>query len=233
MADLSHATVYVSWVAQDARYAEELLRELTRTLALDGTRRWKVTHPGMVEVGDDPEAVRDALCAADVRVAVVSSVYLTDDAAERDRACTGPVLAFAVRPLSDGPSTAPLRNDDIRRRPAPWQGLNAKAKAGYLAELSDALRKVVNPRRAASFVTDDDPLVTWSSHTAARKRASESNRLVPSTEAAETFLIESHLARGAQRAGVPAVDRLVARATDDAAPRLCALLGDVGMGKTT
>jgi hypothetical protein len=45
--------------------------------------------------------------------------------------------------------------------------------------------------------------------------------------------VESHLIRGEQRAGVPAVDRLVAWARDPAAPRLCALLGDVGMGKTT
>ena len=238
VADLRHASVYVSFADDDARWTDEVLRELTQTLALDGARTWDISDTNSVHVGEDPDAVRDRLCAdADVRVALVSTTYLTGDARERDRVCNaaGPLVTFALGGLPDAPLAGSLRAHDIDRRRTPWAELAGKAKRVYIGELADALRRVIDPRRTAAFHPDagDEPLVTFSSSTATRQRAGDSHRVVTSAEATETSLSESHLAREQHRVGVPAVERLITWAQDPTAPRLCALLGDVGMGKTT
>ena len=237
VADLRHTAVYISHATADARAAADLIEEITTNLRLDQTRAWTVTHPGLVALGEIDEAERDRLCAAaDVRVALLSAYYLARESAERDRVLNspGPTLTFALRPLPDIQGGGPLRSWDIHRRNAPWDGLSRRARADYLRELEDALRREVDPRRTKRpSGNTEETLIDFSLTAATRRNPFDSQHAIASAEAAETSMAGSHLARPPQQAGTPAVQRLVDWATDPRGPSLCALLGDVGMGKTT
>ena len=82
----------------------------------------------------------------------------------------------------------------------------------------------------------DEELTAWAGALITRWRSGEGAHLIDG-EAAQTSLSETQLDRPHAPTGPPqpAVERLVDWATDpsEEAPRLCALLRDVGMGKTT
>ncbi|MGH3934683.1 MAG: NACHT domain-containing protein, partial [Pseudonocardiaceae bacterium] len=184
---------------------------------------------------------RDRLCAqADVRVALVNPAYLAPGSPERSRVLNrpGPVVVFALSGLPDGPlDLAPLRIHDIKRRAKPWDELTrADQRRDYVNDLADEIRCALRPPPPAVAIEDrslDASLATWSSRVA-RSRPGDSACLVE-PDLAETTLKESHLDRADPTSGtaVRAVERLVEWATRSGTPRLCALLGDVGMGKTT
>ncbi|MGH3875118.1 MAG: NACHT domain-containing protein, partial [Pseudonocardiaceae bacterium] len=230
--------VYVSF-AESTRKVQALLRQLREVLALDADRSWEVADAASVGLGQDVEKVRDRLCAqADVRVALVSPAYLAPSARERRRVLSSPerVVAFALSGFPDGPlDLAPLRIHDIKHRARPWDELTrTDQRRHYVADLRDEITRALRP--PAVMIEDRSPdvgLTEWSSR-AARRRPGDSACLVE-PDLAETRLTESLLDRADPTSGnaVPAVERLVEWATNSAAPRLCALLGDVGMGKTT
>ena len=237
--------LYVSVPPTDnamARKVRMLLRQLRETLALDRERLWDVTDSGSVELGDDPEAERDRLCAqADVRLVLVSPAYLADAAPERRRTLDSPgrVVAFALSGLPDGPlDLGTLRLHDVRRRTEPWDELTrTDQRRRYVTDVVDELRRALRPPRVtAEDRTLDDPLTKWSASLARSRLAGDSAVLIE-PESTETTLRESQLDGSASAHGpaLLAVTRLVdwARAEEPGAPRLCALLGDVGMGKTT
>ncbi len=237
--------VYVSVAPTDtvmARKVGVLLRQLREALALDRERSWEVADSGSVGLGEDPEAVRDRLCAqADLRLVLVSPGYLVDAAPERARTLDSPgrVVAFALSGLPDGPlDLGPLRRHDVRRRMEPWDELTrTDQRRRYVADVVDEIRRALRPSRVtAEDRTPDEPLTQWSASLARSRRAGDSAVLIE-PESAETTLRESRLDRSGSAHGpaLPAVARLVdwARAEETGAPRLCALLGDVGMGKTT
>ncbi|HEU0087134.1 MAG TPA: pentapeptide repeat-containing protein, partial [Pseudonocardiaceae bacterium] len=236
--------VYVSFPDGAARTVGTLLKQLREDLELDADRSWDVVDATAVGLGEDEDMVRDRLCAqADVRVALVNSAYLARGARERSRVlnCPGPVVAFALSRLPDGPlDLAPLRLHDIKRRTQPWDELTrTDHRHRYVNDLADEIRCALRPPFPGVAIGDrspDGPLAEWSSRAAQRRRADDSARLIEA-ELAPTTLKESHLDRSEPTPGnaVRAVARLVEWATDPGggAPRLCALLGDVGMGKTT
>ncbi|MGH3775231.1 MAG: pentapeptide repeat-containing protein, partial [Pseudonocardiaceae bacterium] len=237
--------VYVSVPPMDnvmARKVDVLLRQLREALALDREGSWEVADSGSVGLGEDPEAARDRLCAqADIRLALVSPAYLAAAAPERRRTLDSPgrVVAFALSGLPDGPlDLGPLRLHDIRRRTEPWDELTrTDQRRRYVTDVVDEIRRALRPPRAtAEDRTPDDPLTEWSASLARSRRAGDSAVLIE-PESTETTLRESRLDRSTSAHGpaLPAVARLVDWATAEktAAPRLCALLGDVGMGKTT
>ncbi|MDQ3150946.1 MAG: NACHT domain-containing protein, partial [Actinomycetota bacterium] len=237
--------VYVSFPPTDnvmARKVSMLLRQLREALALHRERSWEVADSGAVGLGEDPEVTRDRLCAqADVRLALVSPAYLAAAAPERRRTLDSPgrVVAFALSGLPDGPlDLGPLRRDDVRRRTEPWDDLTrTDQRRRYVADVVDEIQRALRPPRVtAEDRTPDDPLTEWSASLARRRRAGDSAVLIE-PERTETTLRESRLDRSGSAPGpaLPAVARLVdwARAEGTGASRLCALLGDIGMGKTT
>ncbi len=233
--------VYVSFAPTDnSRKVGMLLRQLREVLAPDRERSWEVTDSGSVELGEDREAMRDRLCAqADVRLALVSPGYLAAPERRRTLDSPGRVVAFALSYLLDGQlGLGLLRLHDVRRRTEPWDELTrTEQRRRYVADVVDELRRALQPLRVtAEDRTPDDPLTQWSASLARSKRAGDSAVLIE-PESAETTLRESQLDRPASARGpaLPAVARLVDWATAEGtgAPRLCALLGDVGMGKTT
>lgn len=237
--------VYVSFFPTDtvmARKVGMLLRQLREALALDREASWEVADSGSVGLGEDPEATRDRLCAqADVRLVLVSPAYLAGAAAERRRALEAPgrLVGFALSGLPEGPlDLGPLRLHDVRRRMEPWDELTrTEQRRRYVSDVVDEIRRALRPPRvSAEERTPEDPLTEWSASLARSRRPGESTVLIE-PESAETSLRESRLDRSVSAHGpaLPAVARLMdwARAEGTGAPRLCALLGDVGMGKTT
>ncbi|MGH3916969.1 MAG: hypothetical protein ACRDTC_26695 [Pseudonocardiaceae bacterium] len=193
-------------------------------------------------MGENPEEVCDRLCAqADVRLALVSPACLAADTPERRRTLDSPgrVVAFALSGLPDGPlDLGPLRRHDVHRRTEPWDEMTrTEQRRYYVADIKDALHRALQPPPVtAEDRMPGDPLTEWSASLARSERAGDSKVLID-PETAETILREFRLdaSGSAQGPALPAVDRLVrwATAKEEGAPLLCALLGDVGMGKTT
>ncbi|MGH8921296.1 MAG: hypothetical protein ACRD0H_23675, partial [Actinomycetes bacterium] len=244
--DLSRRTrVYVSAHPTDTRLARQvttLLRQLRAALALDREQSWEVADSGSVGLGEDPEQARDRLCAlADVRLALVSPAYLAEAHTERRPTLDSPgrVVAFALSGLPDGPlDLGLLRRHDLQRRTQPWDELTrTDQRRRYIEHVADELRRALPPAQVIpEHRMPDESLTRWSAELARGRRAGDSAVLIE-PRGTETTLQESRLGRAepAQGPALPAVDRLVAwaRAEGAGAPRLCALHGDVGMGKTT
>ncbi|MGB8199744.1 MAG: NACHT domain-containing protein, partial [Pseudonocardiaceae bacterium] len=235
--------VYVSVAPTDKAMAKKvdlLLERLREALALDRERSWEVASPDSVGLGEDPEAERDRLCAqADVRLALVSPAYLAADTPERRRTLNSPgrVVAFALSGLPDGPlNLGTLQLYDVHQRTKPWDELTRpEQRRHYVTDVLDEIRRALQPPRV-TIEDRNDTLIKFSAILAGSRRTGDSAFLID-PEAAETTLQESQLDGSALTPGppLPAVDRLVTWATAEGAgaPRLCALLGDVGMGKTT
>ncbi|MGM1058676.1 pentapeptide repeat-containing protein [Saccharothrix sp. Mg75] len=225
-----------------ARRASALIQQLQESLATLAGQVWEVEDSRTVGIGEDTEQARDRLCEqADVRVALISPALLSSGR-ERQRV-TGPgscpVVPVAFSRLPDGPvNLAPLHSHQIVRRSSPWVELTSTARrAEYVNEVIAAIRTALLPTPRLALATtpapeDKAPFLAW----AESQLRFDIDHLVPS-RLAETALTESRLWHGDVSAGPPlqAVERLVEWATDTApgAARLCALLGDVGMGKTT
>ncbi|MEO7195593.1 MAG: pentapeptide repeat-containing protein, partial [Pseudonocardiaceae bacterium] len=235
--------VYVSFAPTNNVMARKVTTQLCEALAPDRERSWEVADSGSsVGLGQDPESERDRLCAqADVRLALVSPAYLAAAEPERRRTLDSPgrVVAFALSGLPECPlDLGRLRLHDVRCRTEPWDELTRTAqRRRYVTDVVDEIRRALRPSWVtAENRTPDDPLTKWAASRARSRRAGDSAVLIE-PELAETTLRESQLDSSASAHGpaLPAVGRLVdwARDPKPGAPRLCALLGDVGMGKTT
>ena len=205
-----------------------MLRQLRVVLAQDPGQSWEVSDTlSTAELGEEAEAARSRRCElADVRVALLTPGYLTDDSGERDRALRFPFVACALTHLPDGAERlGPLPVHDIRWRAKPWDQLTrTDQRQSYIGELANAVRNLCG----------DDHLVQWSQARATSRPAGDSNIAIE-PELAETTLLESALGRSTGPLGkaLPAIERLVDWACGSGTQPLCALLGDVGMGKTT
>ena len=235
--------VYVSYPtgAQEPRSAA-LLDHLRTDLKVDTARKWKIDDAGSAHLGEDLDEVRTRLCAqADIRVALVTPGYLAERS-ERERVFghRGPTVVFALSSLPDGEiDLAPLHHYDIRRRHRPWDGLTRpEQRRRYVQDLADEIRRALDRPVSTPTGPDCPPDEAFVQHTTAlvdRPRGNESRALIRG-DVGQTTLSDSLLDRPTPAGSpLPAVDRLVDWATDQRgdAPRLCALLGDVGMGKTT
>ncbi|MCK9896198.1 pentapeptide repeat-containing protein, partial [Frankia sp. AgB32] len=153
-------------------------------------------------------------------------------------------VQFAERPFSQcAGRDAQLRfvrdvlrlvQDRLLERPASWPG---SVEGGPPARRSESAER--GPATASRPEQDDT--ARWQQGEAMAHRLAGGK--APDYEPVATKLGETALGGGASDAAVPrplgeptpAIERLLTWATDDAADarRLCALLGDVGMGKTT
>jgi WD40 repeat protein len=240
-----HATprirIYASFhpaTGETAKRADALLERLRTELAATADdREWAIADPRSVPLGEDTDSTRDRLSAqADVRLVLLTSAYLATSGLERRRALEAPgrVVAAALSDLPEGPiPLGPLHRDDIVRAREPWDGLRSTSqRANYVGDIAKALRRALRLSRPAADRSPDDWLGAHSARLAERDITAV---LVEDQQGAETSLRESQLDGASTGPAMPAVGRLVAWATDTrpGAPRLCALLGDVGMGKTT
>ncbi|MFF5227730.1 pentapeptide repeat-containing protein [Dactylosporangium sp. NPDC000521] len=232
--------VYVSVAADQAasRSTRQLVSMLGQHLQLDGDRRWEIADPDSVGLGEDVRDTRDRLCAqADVRVVLLSPSYLTDaaNAAERGRVLDlpGRRVVFALTGLPDGtPTLGPLRRRDVYRRDQPWAGLRGdQQRKQYVDNLVDALHAELS----ASEKPAPDGTSELAEHTKrlTDRRGGNDSTVLVDAEVSETTFRESHLEAPDRGPALAAVNRLLEWATAKDGPQLCALLGDVGLGKTT
>ncbi|HSV67228.1 MAG TPA: pentapeptide repeat-containing protein, partial [Mycobacteriales bacterium] len=253
--DPPRITVYVS-TAVTARAATagleraflELLRE---RLAACGDRRYRVTSMHETAIGVERAAHRHRLREeADIVLSLTSPAYLGDSGGDDAWAAHHPEhrLLFALEKLPVGARSRHLPLDQVQLAARPFSHRTTQtAKAEYVDDCLGAIYAAVTQRetldrarrRMPSAPPDDPGLREWARQQLLRRlddavpvwpRASETSlRAGLATEL-------GHHNRG-RHLGEPvsAVDRLVTWATRDSAdaPPLCALLGDVGMGKTT
>ena len=147
-------------------------------------------------------------------------------------------MVFAFSGLPDGPvDLSPLQPHDIQRQDKPWDVLSrTEQRREYVNHLLREIRRALSPRPAV--VPDrvpDDLMIHWTTQVAQRRQGDDSRHLVWS-ELSETTLQESQLDPSHRAAGPPfsrSSGWSAGPPTRPGAPRLCALLGDVGMGKTT
>ncbi|KOV79886.1 hypothetical protein ADL03_35370, partial [Nocardia sp. NRRL S-836] len=232
--------VYVSFHPTNgpaARSAHTLIKQLTSALgALDGIS-WEVADSRSPGLGEDiAEARRRYSAQADVCVSLVSPAYLTESA-ERQHVfgLRHKLVACTLSGLPHGPvDLHPLKSHEITHLGKPWDQLRTSAqRTDYINVLVQRIEGAVSTAKPSGRVAD--------SKTVLREHVAEQVHLFTGHyvhgEAEETTLQESQLDGSRHAVGPPlrAIDRLVEWAIDGRpeAPRLCALLGDVGMGKTT
>ncbi|MDX3656896.1 pentapeptide repeat-containing protein, partial [Streptomyces sp. ID05-26A] len=234
--------VYVSFhptTGSAARSADLLIKKLTSALGAVEGISWDVADSRSPGLGEDIDKTRERYqIQADVCVSLISPQYLTDSTERRQMfGLRHKLVACTLSGLPHGPvDLHPLKHHEISHLGKPWDQLRTPSqRTDYINDLVRQIQGVVSADDTSS-----------GGRTAERKQALQlhmkeqlrfhSTFLVPS-ELNETSLQESLLDGGRHDAGPPlrAVDRLVEWATDNKpdAPKLCALLGDVGMGKTT
>ncbi|MEV0568041.1 pentapeptide repeat-containing protein [Dactylosporangium sp. NPDC050588] len=240
LGDSRRTRVYVSVAAADAgsRPTRQLVGLLRQHLQLDGERQWEVADPDSIGIGENLQDSRDRLCAqADVRVVLLSPSYLTDEAnaAERHRVLDRPGrrVVFALTALPDAtPTLGPLPRRGVRRREQPWAVLRGEQqRKQYVDALVDALHAEVRAQPAPAL----DATAELAEHTKrlTDRRGGNDSTVLVDAEVSETTFRESHLETPDRGPALAAVNRLLEWAVAQDGPRLCALLGDVGLGKTT
>ncbi|MGI5177645.1 eIF2A-related protein [Dactylosporangium sp. CA-152071] len=240
LGDSRRTRVYVSVAAADAgsRPTRQLVGLLRQHLQLDGERQWEVADPDSIGLGENLQDSRDRLCAqADVRVVLLSPSYLTDEAnsAERHRVLDRPGrrVVFALTALPDAtPTLGPLPRRGVRRREQPWAVLRGEQqRKQYIDALVDALHAEVRAQPAPAL----DATAELAEHTKrlTDRRGGNDSTVLVDAEVSETTFRESHLEAPDRGPALAAVNRLLEWAMAQDGPRLCALLGDVGLGKTT
>jgi hypothetical protein len=250
--DVGPVTVYVSTLLHDSeavgRHERRLLDLLREQLTLQADRKVRLTSPADIHLGQEQARERHRLrSGADVVLVPVSAPYLIDSGGdcqwlvEQDRPCILVVLerVDTARVASHGLDLAEARlvSDpfSIRR--------SRDTQFGFVQECITAITQYLNASRRADPVrrrgdgSDDRDVQQWVVRQSTKGRA---DREYVAAQVAETDLSDG-LATGtgapvrALGRSLPAVQRLIDWATDtgDRATHLCALLGDVGMGKTT
>ncbi len=234
---------------------EEFIRLLRRDLRTGESREFQVTATGDIEVGLAEAGERAQLREqADIVIALLTPAYLDQhesEIAELAGRRTGGFLpvAFAALPGAEIHQLG-LRRNRIMLESSPYDSRQHRGREQFAAEVAAAVGRLLDtvpgnppsPATAAGTPAreyDCASLERVSKLTAANRRSAD---VKVDPRASEIGLDPAGvgLAAGgrlspARGRAVPAVDRLVSWASSTApdVPRLCALLGDLGMGKTT
>ena len=252
------ATVFVSIaggesrgpVCQRERDVVALLRE---RLTLRRDREYRVISPLDIDLGRNVAAERRGMCVhADVVLVLVSPAYLSNSGGDVPTIVTSarrrPVLE-ALERLPHGLLDAQgLSLSELHQMSRPFG--ERRTREGRVAFVDECLVHITD--RLAEPVRADISHDTWDEWTddlgggcelgRLARRQAERNRpqehlVVVDAQEIDLAQHPSELVDRTRNLGrtVPAVERLLRWATDDAdaAQHLCALLGDVGMGKTT
>jgi hypothetical protein len=190
---------------------------------------------------------------AHIVVALLTPAYLAEHEGEIDELARCPakllLVAFTALPGA-GIHDLGLRQSRIMRENSPYDSHGPRGREQFVADVAAVIRRLLDstlgstssaPWAAGIAQLDDDhaALERVSRLTAASRRSADAKVDPRASEigldpAGVGLAAGGRLSR-ARGEAVLAVDRLVewARSTGPDAPRLCALLGDLGMGKTT
>ena len=245
------------YVASAPRAGEEakvrsFVESLSDTLAIDAHRRFQLTSSLDVPIGVEAGLWRAERCKdADIRVVLVSAKFFSREEPGRAETLADParIVATALGPLDEQADLGGLRHHDILNRHTPLSTLTQESqRSTYCACVVDEIRRLADrleqrswdPPLAATMpdtLAVDDEAMTRLTRTALGDAVTEQASRYVDSRAHVTALTASSLTRGAdlpgQRDAVVAVDHLATWAMDSNGPSHCALLGDVGMGKTT
>ncbi|WP_439661666.1 eIF2A-related protein [Lentzea sp. HUAS TT2] len=243
--------LYVSFHPPASRNAATLIEQLTTRLRLLSGPEWSVRDTSSVGLGEDTAQTHTQLLdEADVCVCLITPAYIDSPEREAVLSSSHKLAAVTFAGLPNFPvALKPLQQHEIALRGMPWEELRSpSARKVFIDEVIREILLIVRKPRdgfghselVRSPRRDDDPMTVLKAFTAAKAHiltGEDSAVLVPA-RLREAALQESLLAsEGESPTGVSlsAIDRLTewAMSEEPNAPRLCALLGDVGMGKTT
>ncbi|HEX6523056.1 MAG TPA: pentapeptide repeat-containing protein [Streptosporangiaceae bacterium] len=233
---------------------EEFIRLLRRDLRTGESRDIQVSATHDIEMGLTEAGERALLREqADIVVALLTPAYLAGHKSEIDELTRRPVelllVAFAALPGAGIHALGPRQNR-IMRENSPYDSHGYRGRGQFVADVAAVIRCLLDntlgstasvPGAAGTAQLDDDrtALERVSRLTAASRRSADAKVDPRASEigldpASVSLAADGRLSR-ARGEAVLAVDRLVEWASSTApdAPRLCALLGDLGMGKTT
>ena len=208
-----------------------------------------VTSSGDVHLGDAAVAARrEAADRADVVVAVTSTGYLVDEGGDVDwlQDCAVPVVPVALTTIEPGRDWSPLRPELIVGVDRPYATRRtATEKDAFVREVVVAVRHRLHPDVPGGVPADDlsmdsprdDRLARLARTTAAWGRPDREfvdGMAAPgSLDGWSRRLVARDRRAAPARDAVKAVDTLADWARSSDSSRLAALLGDLGMGKTT
>lgn len=247
---------------QKRKLESEFIELLRERLAVRRDRAYQVTSCGGIELGQEISVERAQQRAqADIVLCLVSSAYLAGNGGDANWAAAWarrrPVfVAFeGLPPGSKDTTEVPLAEIRLQGRPFDRR-TTAAARQEFVDDcLQWIADRLAEPARVTHLPIMGEQLLSESTAAATyrsvdmsgwaedrhRRHAIDTN-LVPQSVSETMFgdlsvVGESGAVHGLRKLGtaVPAVDRLVAWALDKSpgARYMCALLGDVGMGKTT
>ena len=252
-----HVHVCAASASEDparANKVEEFVRLLRRDLNTWEGRDIQVTAANDVEVGLTEEAERARLrTQANVVVALLTPAYLAEYGSEVAELANRPAdllpVVFAALPGAEIHHLG-LRRNRVMMDSTPYDSRGLRGREHFVAEVAAAVRRLLDgtlgnrpsPATGVPAAPRDDhgaALELVSKLTAATRRSMDVKvdpraSVIGLDPASVGLAADGRLSRAHGKA-VPAVDRLVewASGTGPDVPRLCALLGDLGMGKTT
>ena len=234
---------------------EEFIELLRRDLRTGEFRDIQVTATDDIKVGLPEAGERARLWEqADIVIALLTPAYLDQHESEiaelADRCPVGLLpVTFAALPGAEIHHLG-LRRNRIMLESSPYDSRQLRGREQFVAEVAAAIRRLLDttlenptsPAAAAGTAARDHDYAFLErvSKLTAASRPSTDVKVDPRASEIGLDPASVGLAAGgrfspARGKAVPAVDRLVgwASSTGPDAPRLCALLGDLGMGKTT
>ena len=235
--------VYVSTARNPAdtrirKLEQEFVDKLRQRCAVRGDYAYDVVCADDSPLGREISAERERRReSADVVVALVSCAYLSDSGGDEEWVNSGrgrPLVLQALMQLPPPPLKTRLPLAEMHQRHKPFELCRGPERDTFVDECLSAIAARLSGQVGAPVSRHDGRMLDdWAKGTVDRRKAAEYTVVAM---AQETDLRSPELGTARTRVlgqQTPAVDRLVRWATDDAAPPLCALLGDLGMGKTT
>ncbi|WP_162213222.1 NACHT domain-containing protein, partial [Nostocoides australiense] len=237
------ARVHVSFALTEEPARRRLIDDLINRLRAHlrtrgGEADCVVTSSGEVHLGDAREKERSAaIAAADVVVALVSTAYAVETDGDLDHLGDVPVVPVALTAIEAGRDLAPLEVGQIVGQSRPYAACRtSEDKDAFVREVLVTIRHRLAPSSLRDMRTNDpvDAVTAYSRGTVGYLRPA--HRLVPpvmATGELEAWATNRGRTSRVAETALPAVETLAAWAGDPQSTLLTAVLGDLGMGKTT
>ncbi|WP_103061829.1 pentapeptide repeat-containing protein [Actinomyces qiguomingii] len=243
-------TVYISFSTKDQGLAEKLAEEITIQLKTLVRDEYEVTvwTSSDTPLGEDITTVREEhLCAASAAVVLLSPSYLADDDESKQvhEHFPHPVLV-RLKELPQGASFAPFDSKAVIPGRAYHNARTTAAREEIAQHVASRVRdQLRQDRERFTYTAPADPAdpAQLARERLAAARLSENTEFIESeaylgkfSESLDlTYSKVDDRSRQSSSNRFVAIDRLQKWATDHSTQsnRLCALLGDLGTGKTT
>ena len=243
---VSHLEVYISFTIRDGELAPKMAGLIEQQLRarMRGKGELTITRSDRVLPGEDRAETLDRWARrADVAIVLISPEYL-EETAEHDRIVSNflrPIIV-KLKSLPDGASLEPFDSDDVAVPHVIQETPSSVDRIKIAQTLASLISRLTEGENDVTLKESSRPEF-FAQNLFKRARLSDEMEFVTSNAEVSSFKYfinndspkESFLYYGRSREAVPAVDRLVewANNREYKTPRLCALLGDLGTGKTT